>query len=122
MKTKKIDIDVDESEVIKLLRRDNERRLKELAGQYIEGPLEGEHEGKVSDTVVSPGLKLRLKVDKATWEKGMLWVVTDPTQHPGGQRVPITADQVLLTHTDQRGNIEDMVILKDELDDVFELQ
>jgi len=122
MKRKNFDINVDEADVIKLLRRDNERRLRELASQYIEGPLEGDHEGKVSNTVLSPGLKLRLKSDKGSWEKGMLWVVTDPMAHPGGQRVSITADQVLLTHTDQHGNTEDMVILKDELDDTFELQ
>lgn len=117
----KNNIVIDEAEVIKMFRRDHERRLKELASKFVEAPLEKKGEGKVTDTVVSHGLKLKLKTDKATWKKGSLWVVTDANKHPKQRTIPCTPDQVLLTHTDESGNIEDLVILKSELDDTFEL-
>lgn len=115
------DITVDEIEVIKLLRRGQTHRLKELAKTYVEAPLEQKSEEKVTDTVVSHGLKLKLKKDKGMWKKGSLWVVTDPKKHPLKRNVPCSADQLLVTHTTDGGAIEDMVILKSELDDVFEL-
>lgn len=119
----KLDIAVDEAEVIKMLRSSYDRRLRELAAQYnTEGALEGGGDGKVSDTVLSHGLKLTMKDDKGSWRKGSLWVVTDPSRHPQGREVSCTPDQVLLTHTDEHGSVEDIVVLKSELDDRFELR
>lgn len=122
MKDKRKNIDVDEEEVIKLMRRDYERRLGELAARYNEGPLETDNEGKVSDTLLSPGLKLALKNDVGSWDKGSLWVVTDPHRHPSGRKVSCTPEQVLLVHYGDRGETEDMIVLKSELDDKFELR
>lgn len=120
--SRKANIDVDEADIIKLMRRDYDRRLGELATRFNEQPLETSSNQKVSDSVLSPGLKLLLKNDIGTWKKGSLWVVADPHNHPVGREVSVTPDQVLLVHDNDQGNVEDMVVLKSELDDKFELR
>jgi hypothetical protein len=112
---------VDDVDVIGMLRRSNMRRLKELAGQYIEGQLDDPAD-RVTDSIVSPGLKLKLKSDRGTWKKGMLWTVTDPHEHPTNRTIEVNPDQLLLTHVLQDGNVEDIVVLRSELDDMFELR
>lgn len=111
-------IDIGEAEVIDLLRKRHDGNVRRHASKFHEAPLEGSAQGKVSDTVVSPGLKLNLKDDVGSWEKGSMWVVVDP----GGRGMSLSVDQVLLSHVDEEGNTEDMVVLKKELDDKFEVR
>lgn len=119
-------IDVDEAAVIKMLGDAYMRRLTELASKFdaVTGSQTTDGErgegtvidlrsdvGKVEGTLLSPGLKLKLKDDVSSWPAGSLWVVVGPVEPAS----------VKLVH-DSGDSREELVVSKTEMDGKFELR
>jgi hypothetical protein len=119
-------IDVDETAVIKMLGDAYMRRLTELASNFDAATgSQSSHVrhdggtvidlrsdvGKVEGTLLSPGLKLKLKDKVSSWPAGSLWVVVGPVDQTG----------VKLVH-DSDDSREELVVSKAEMDGKFELR
>lgn len=116
-------VDIDEAAVIKMVGDAYMRRLSELASKFEDAIGSNENNstetlidlstdiGKVQGTLLSPGLKLKLKDELSSWPAGSLWVVVDE----------VDSSSVKLVHDNGEGR-EELVISKAEMDGKFELR